>query len=143
MVYRIVLGLLTVMLAVAIAALPVGASTTYSLYLMSQDEDRFWNYDFKIGGIGRPDKVDQAVTIVFFGNANKQKIESGFSSYFPCAAAAQMSHHLAERALLLAGAADVRDELIGCMSPAEGQPRSMPARLLLVPWIIFTEQKNG
>ncbi len=90
----IALGLLTVLVMAAIATVPPVANTTYSLYLMSQDEDRFWNYDFMSGGIGRPDRVDQAVTIVFCGNATKSKVKNVFMSYGFTHTGSMMYHQL-------------------------------------------------
>ncbi len=73
---RITLSILVVaMVSAVLSVMPAAANTNYNLSVHYEAEDCIWNYDFCDDGYeGQPNHVDQPVTIIFWGNANKSAV---------------------------------------------------------------------
>jgi hypothetical protein len=67
----------------ASATAPAAAWEATNLAVVSQNEDRFWNYDCETTIAGDPTVCDWPVTIVFWGNATVDKVKNALRSSLP------------------------------------------------------------
>lgn len=79
--HQLTVVVLSMALMVTLAP-PADAATTSSLYNISNSEDNFYNYDFN-GEVSAYDNVDWAVDLIFFNNAEIDKVKDSFSGFLP------------------------------------------------------------
>lgn len=68
--------------AAVLASSPVQAATAASLHEISNQEDRFYNYDFN-SGVASASNVDWAISLVFYNNAEIDKVKLALDPYLP------------------------------------------------------------
>lgn len=69
-------------LALSLYAPPVEAATASSLYDIGIREDHFYNYDFN-GEVASAGNVDWAISLVFYNNAEIDKVKNALNPYLP------------------------------------------------------------
>ena len=83
---RLLLVVATVMVAGATTVVPmsdpVDAATTAGLRELSSQEDRFYNYDFN-SNVAAANNVDWAISLVFYNNAEVDKVKNALNPYLP------------------------------------------------------------
>jgi hypothetical protein len=79
MLRKVVSAVVIAIVSIGLVVLPVLANTNYNLTTGVQDKDTIWNYDFCDDGYeGQADHMDQPVTIIYGGNANKTKVKDAY-----------------------------------------------------------------